>query len=158
MTTGYITAIRTKLLTIIAGADSSLSPQSTHVSADWKVAIDWLEDAAPCVTVRVNEAIFRELIYGKQIGNNKKGAYIQVPFSAHVWAEDVTTSGHMKSETASDLADKIINTLEKYTGDSTSGIMYFFNLTSRESEPDRGPQRLSRFIVEGYMMVKRPRV
>jgi hypothetical protein len=162
-TVGRMTPVKAKMLEIIAGADSTLSPQSTHVRPDWKTAVEYLENNYPIVTLRLGSETVTELIYGRQISSTERGHYVTYSFSAHVWAEksyqlfeagaDETVA---QAKPASDLADKIIDTLEKYNGDATSGICYFDKVTARESEPERGPQRLTRIIIEGFVMVKRP--
>jgi hypothetical protein len=162
-TVGRMTPVKAKMLEVIASADSTLSPQAVHVRPDWKTAVEYLENNYPIVTLRIGSEIVSELIYGRQISSTERGHYITYSFSAHVWAEksyqlfeagaDETVA---QAKPASDLADKIIDTLEKYKGDATSGICYFHNITARESEPERGPQRLTRIILEGFVMVKRP--
>lgn len=162
-TVGRMTTVKAKMLEIITGADSSLSPQATHVRPDWKIAVNYLEDHYPIVTLRLGTETVSELIYGRQISSTERGHYVTYSFSAHVWAEkeyQLFEAGANESiaqaKPASDLADKIIDTLEKYNGDATSGICYFDKVTARESEPERGPQRLTRIIIEGFVIVKRP--
>lgn len=151
---GGISAVKSKVLTLITAADNSLSPQATHVHPNWKTDINYLEENFPVVTVRIGNADVSERVYGRQVGSSNRGTYAIYTISAHVWDEKDTTDPTSKS--ACDLADKIIDKLLNYAGDSTSGICYFSNLTARESEPDpRGPQRLSRVIIEGLIFCKR---
>lgn len=151
---GGISAVKTKVLALISAADSSLSPQVTHVHPNWKTDINYLNENFPVVTVRVGNADVSERVYGRQVGGSNRGTYAIYTFSAHVWNEKDATDPTSKS--ACDLADKIIDYLLNYTGDSTSGICFFSNLIPRESEPDpRGPQRLSRVIIEGLIFCKR---
>jgi hypothetical protein len=162
---GRMTAVKNKMLEIISGADPSLLPQNTHVRGDWKIAINYLETNYPIVTLRLGNVNVIEQIYGRQMSATRRGHYVAYSFSAHVWAEksyqlfDEGADEHQtQARLASDLADIIIDTLEKYNGDETSGICYFDNITARESEPERGPQRLTRIIIEGMILVKRPLV
>lgn len=139
---------------IISNADTSLQPQDKHITGDWRVDTYWLEKALPAVTVKINEATLNERIYGRNISSNQSGHFISVPFSLHVWAENATEG--LKASNALNLADKIVTYLLKYVGDDDSGIRFFYDLTTRESEPERGPQRMSRVIIEGFMFIKRP--
>lgn len=162
---GRMTPVKNKMLEIICGADPSLLPQDTHVRGDWKLAINYFETNYPVVTLRLGSENVVEQIYGRQMNAIQRGHYVIYSFSAHVWGEksyqlfDEGADEHQtQARLASDLADIIIDTLEKYNGDETSGICYFDNITARESEPERGPQRLTRIIVEGFIFVKRPLV
>lgn len=162
---GRISLVTQTMLSIIAGADSTLQPQDTHVSPNWKTAINKLIEDYPIVTLRVGSENVMEKIYGRQLTKTLRGHYVMFAFSAHVWGEkywqlfddvDHEAENVPQAKLASDLADKIIDTLTTYIGDATSGIAYFDRMIVRESEPDRGPQRLTRFIIEGYVLVKRP--
>jgi hypothetical protein len=151
---GGISAVKTKILELISASSSNLSPQATHVHPNWKTDISYLETNFPVVTVRLGPANISEKVYGRQLGNDTRGTYTAYALSMHVWDERASTDPASKN--ACDLADTIINYLLNYTGDSTSGIVYFDALTVRESEPDpRGPQRLCRVIIEGFVFCKR---
>jgi hypothetical protein len=160
---GRMTPVKNAMLSIIAGADASLYPQDTHVRGDWKIAVNYLETNYPVVTLRVGNVDMTEKVYGRQIGGNTRGHFVLYAFSAHVWAEksyQLFEEGSDEQQTqarpASEIADAIIDTLEEYSGDDISGIRWFDKVTARESEPERGPQRLTRFIIEGFVMVRRP--
>jgi hypothetical protein len=151
---GGISAVKTKLLALIVTADSGLSPQASHVFPNWRTDIDFLEEDFPVVTVRLGTVSFPESVYGRKISPSEKGHYAVYPFSAHVWEDKAETDP--KSKPACDLADKIIDVFEKYKGETTgSGIRYFYNVTARESESERGPQQLCRVIIEGFILVGR---
>lgn len=151
---GGISAVKSKLMKIIVDADSSLAPETTHVLPNWRVEVWKLESNFPIVTVRIGPANINELIYGRKVGWNQQGHYVGYQFSLHVWHENASDP-NPKSKNACDLADKIIDVLEMFVGDDDSGIIEFFNITSRESEPERGPQRMSRVIIEGFILAKR---
>jgi len=151
---GGISAVKSKLMEIIVDADSSLAPKNTHVLSNWRIELWKLENDFPIVTVRVGIVNLNELIYGRKVGWNQQGHYVGYQFSLHVWHENADDPDP-KSKNACDLADKIIDVLEMYSGDSTSGIERFYNITSIESEPERGPQRMSRVIIEGFILAKR---
>lgn len=160
---GRMTPVKNAMLEIISGADLSLSPQDTHVRGDWKILTTYLEDNYPVVTLRVGTVNITERIYGRTMDKSTRGHYVTYSFSAHVWAEksyqlfDEGADEHQtQARPASEIADAIIDTLEKYNGDETSGICHFDRVTARESEPERGPQRLTRVIIEGLVLVKRP--
>jgi hypothetical protein len=163
--TGRMTPVKSKMLEIIAGVDSTLQPQKTHVRPDWKTAIQYLEENYPVVTLRLGAENVTEKIYGRQLNSTERGHYVAYSFSAHVWAEksyqlfdEDADEVQAQARPASELADKIIDTLLKYNGDANSGICFFEKITARESEPERGPQRLTRIIIEGFVVVKRPLV
>ncbi len=160
---GRMTPIKNGLMEIIAGADPQLLPQDTHVRADWKILESYLEDNYTVVSVRLGNVDMTERVYGRQIGGQMRGHYVTYAFSAHVWAEksyqlfDEGADEHQtQARLASELADKIIDVLEQYNGDTVSGICWFHNITARESEPERGPQRLTRIIVTGFIIAQRP--
>lgn len=150
---GGISAVKTKVLSLIAAADSSLTPEASHVFPNWRTDIAYLETSYPVVTVKIGIVDVSERIYGRQISSSVRGHFSIYTFSAHVWNTNATTGP--KSANACALADKIIDYLYKYVGDDVSGIRSFINLSGRESEPERGPQRLSRVIIEGFIEVKR---
>jgi hypothetical protein len=162
---GNYSIVTETILSLIASADSSLQPQSTHVLPNWKTPVNYLAENYPVVTLRVGMENLAERIYGRQISSSQRGHFVVYKFSAHVWAEktwQLFQDIDEEDETipvvanASDLADKIISIFLKYTGDDISGIVLFDRITSRESEPERGPQRLTRIIIEGFVLVKRP--
>lgn len=162
-TEGRANPVKTQMLTIIASADPSLSPQETHVRGDWKIGDVYVTENFPVVTLRVGNVDMTERIYGRQIGGNMRGHYVTYAFSAHVWGEksyqmfdDDMDDTQQQAQPASDLADEIIDVLEQYTGDVASGICWFHRILVRESEPERGPQRLTRFIITGFVIAKRP--
>jgi hypothetical protein len=160
---GRMTPVKKQMLGIIANADPSLQPQDTHVRGDWKIMTKYLEDNYPVVTLRVGTLDVTEKIYGRQMTPTQRGHFVTYSFSAHVWAEkpyQLFDEGDNEFESqaryASEIADAIIDALEKYNGDETSGICWFHKITARESEPERGPQRLTRVIIEGFIIAKRP--
>jgi hypothetical protein len=160
---GRMTIVKSTIMDIIAGSDSSLSPKTIHVRGDWKTGNQYLATNYPVVTFRLGAENVTERIYGRQISSSKRGHYVAYSFSAHVWSEksyqlfeEGVDDNQSQAQPASDLADKIIDVFEKYNGDANSGICYFEKITARESEPERGPQRLTRIIIEGFVIVKRP--
>jgi hypothetical protein len=166
-TEGRYSTVTEQMLEIIAGADPSLQPQTTHVLPNWKTPVEYLVTNYPVVTLRVGAQDMTEKIYGRQISSTERGHYVMYAFSAHVWGEktwqlfqdiDEENQAIPQANLASELADKIIDALEKYNGDDTSGIIHFERIISRESEPERGPQRLTRIIITGYVLIKRPLV
>ena len=164
-TQGRHSNVTMALLAIIAGADPSLSPQTTHVLANWKTPANYLEDNYPVVTIRVGNDDLTEKIFGRQMASTQRGLFVTFAFTAHVWGEkswqlfqdvDEENQSEPQANLASDLGDKILDTLMKFTGDVYSGIVYFDKLKMRESEPERGPQRLTRMIISGFILVRRP--
>jgi hypothetical protein len=160
---GGMNNVKTAMLIIISSADSSLSPQNTHVRGDWKIMTSYVENNFPVVTLRLGSEDVSERVYGRQMSGNRRGHYVTYAFSAHVWAEkdyqmfdDDMDDYVLQAKPASELADKIIDVLENFTGDTTSGICWFDKILARESEPERGPQRLTRIIIEGFVIVQRP--
>jgi len=161
---GRITPVKNEMLAIIADADEQLQPQNIHVRPDWKIADYYVIENYPVVTLRLGTVDLTEQLYGRQISKTQRGHFVIYKFSAHVWAEkayqlfDVgADETQAQARPASELADAIMDHLLTFTGgDDTSGIWYFDKLTARESEPERGPQRLTRVIIEGYVIAKRP--
>jgi len=155
--------VKMAMLLIIASADVKLQPQNVHVRGDWKIANYLTSENYPIVTVRMGNVDMTEKVYGRLIGGQMRGHYVTYAFSAHVWGEkstqlfDETMNDTIpQAQPASDITDEIIDVLEQYIGDDVSGICWFYEVKARESEPDRGPQRLTRFIIEGYVTARRP--
>jgi len=162
---GRMTPVKNEMLQIISSSDDQLQPQEIHVRPDWKIADYYVVENYPVVTLRLGTEDMTEHVYGRQLSATQRGHFVTYKFSAHVWAEksyQLFDEGADETQTqakpASDLADKIMDVLLLYTGDETSGIWYFDKLTARESEPERGPQRLTRIIIEGFVLAKRPLV
>lgn len=160
---GRMTAVKMAMLTIIASSSPRLSPQNIHVRGDWKIGDQYVTENFPVVTLRIGNVDVTERVFGRQIGGGIRGHYVAFAFSAHVWAEksyqmfdDTMDDTMSQAQPASDLTDQIIDVLEQYTGDETSGICWFYQVLARESEPERGPQRLTRFIITGFIVVQRP--
>lgn len=164
---GRINPVTVAMLAIIADADSSLQPQTRHVLPNWKTPVNYLETNYPVVTLRVGNVDMTEKIYGRTMFgvSNQRGHFVAYAFTAHVWGEktwqlfediDHEDEAVPQARNASEVADNIIDAFEKFTGDSTSGIVFFDKITARESEPERGPQRLTRFIIAGFVFVQRP--
>lgn len=166
---GGMTVVIEAILQIISGADSSLQPQNIHVLPNWKTPVNYLSENYPVVTLRVGNVDMTEKIYGRTMFGkpNTRGHFVTYAFTAHVWGEkawQLFEDSDQEDETipqvkvAADVADNIIDAFMKFTGDSTSGIVYFDKVTARESEPERGPQRLTRIIIAGLVLVQRPLV
>lgn len=155
VTEGYIYDVKNKLAYFISQADATLQPQDDHVYLNWTTAIYKLTQANfPVVTLRIMPSAARELVYGRKTKSNETGVFIIVSFTAHVFAM-VKTTGNAKAKDAMDLADKIETILLQST-DSATGIQYIYDITKRESEPDRGAKRVSRIIMTGRILVKKP--
>jgi len=156
---GAVSTVKAKLQGYIAAVDVGLSPKEQHVSFNWKNPVI-NDEVCPFITMRLGTAQYTDVVYGRKIGNNQNGQFIVVPFSLHVWNEKLNyemQDGVDESKPTTDLAEKVVTALLRFKNDShVSGICYFYNITSRESEPERGPQNLNRVIIEGFMTVKRP--
>jgi hypothetical protein len=162
---GRIDLVIEAMLQIISGADTLLQPQTTHVLPNWKTSVNYLAENYPVVTLRVGNEDVTERIYGRIMSPTQRGHFVTYAWTAHVWAEktwQLFQDVDQEDETipmvrnAADIADNIIDALTSFTGDSTSGIVYFDRITARESEPERGPQRLTRVIIAGFVLVQRP--
>ena len=157
---GCMSIVKAKVISIIEDSDSSLTPITSpsewhHVIGNWRLK-NWelQESRLPLVTVRLGTGRFTDVAYGRKITSTTHGLYVVYPFSAHVFAINATTG--LKAKNAMDLADAVIEYLENYGGDATSGILYFYEITARESEVEGGPTRFSRIIIEGFISCKRP--
>jgi len=147
--------VKDKLMKLIAASHSDLSPQSTHIFGDWRIKVWKFKKAnMPIVTVRVAPVNINETAYGSQLSSTERGTYATFFFTAHVWEENASSGN--KSDNALNLADSIVTYLTKYSGDTTSGIVFFRDVTYRDSQPETGPQRYSRVIIEGFIFAKRP--
>jgi hypothetical protein len=160
-TVGHMEVVKSKIISIIEDADSSLIPITSpsewhHVVGNWRLK-NWelQESRLPLVTVRLGTGRFTDVAYGRKITSTTHGLYVVYPFSAHVFAINADDPD-LKAKNAMDLADAVIEYLENYGGDSTSGILYFYEMTARESEVEGGPTRFSRIIIEGFISCKRP--
>jgi len=154
---GGLSEIKTKLQEIVASADGNLNPAKDHVLFNWRNPMISGEHV-PIVTMRIGTAQYADMIYGRRVKSNEYGKFIIYPFSLHVWNAKFEYEMQFgdESKPTTNLADKIINKLERFTGDqASSGICYFYGITGRESQPERGPQNLNRVIVEGFMLAKR---
>lgn len=164
-TQGRVSNVTMAMLAIIAAADPSLQPQTQHVLPNWKTPVNYLSENYPVVTLRIGNVDLAETIYGRSMPQGVRGNYVTYAFTAHVWGEkswqlfedvDEENESEPQANLASDLADKIIDVLKSFTGDKYSGIVYFDKIKVRESEPERGPQRLTRMIISGFVNVRRP--
>jgi len=151
---GYEYDVKNKLAYFISQADASLQPQDDHVLLNWKTNIWKLtESKFPVVTLRMMPSASKDFVYGRQVGG-ETGIHIIYSFTAHVFAM-VKATGNAKARDALDLADKIETYLLKQS-DSITGIEHIFDISKRESEPDRGARRVSRVIMTGRILVKKP--
>jgi len=155
---GGISSVKNKIQDLISEVDSKLSPKKDHILFNWRSPVISGE-LCPIVTMRLGTVQYPDVVFGRKIKSTESGQYIIYPFSLHVWNEKLNyeiQEGN-ESKPTTDLADKIITALSKASNDANgSGICYFYNITSRESEPERGPQNLNRVIIEGFIKVKRP--
>jgi len=155
MTQGYMADVKQKIIDLIALADTTING-TAHVLGNWKLSNWELENSKlPIVTIRLGTTGENE-VYGRYIDPSTRGAFITFPFSAHVFNSHSTTTNTLKAKKAMDLADKIVTYLEKVTFDASSGIMYFYDLSVRESDSESGPINYSRVIIEGFVAVRRP--
>jgi hypothetical protein len=157
MTEGYMSTVKSAIVTHISGADATLSPATTHVlpSSDDKM---WKFDTnnLPIVTVRIGPSTDREYIQGRQLGGastKKVGNHVSFFFTAHLFHNINETVDEDKSKTAMDIAEKIKEHLLR-SKDATSGICYYSEITTRETPS--GMARIAKVIIEGYVFVRRP--
>lgn len=157
MTQGHIHTVKSALMQLISLADATLNDEVDfkHVLGNWRLNVWALsDDKFPIVTVRMGPSSDLEVAYGRRIRHNQFGQYVVYSWSAYVFAFHATTED-LVSKTAMDLADAIKTYLAKACH-ATSGIPYIYDMTIRESEPARGSQRISRIIIEGRLIAKRP--
>jgi hypothetical protein len=155
MSEGYMATVKQKVIDLIALADSSLNG-TTHVKGNWRLDA-WELDSSklPVVTVRLGTS-GEANVYGRNLNSTTKGSFVTFPFSAHVFHSHSVVTNTLKAKKAMDLADKIITYLIKVTYDASSGVIYFYGLTARESEAEGGPIQFSRIIIEGFVVARRP--
>jgi len=147
--------IKDRLMIEIASADASLTPQTSHVFADFDIETSVIRNL-PIVTVRINELVW-DLTYGRKIAGGATGNIAVYSFSAHVFATNTVTTNEPRAKDVSILANKIIDQLEKRHNQlGAYGIFDIFDLSARESEPSDGAGKVSRIIIEGKIEVLRP--
>lgn len=154
---GGIDETKKRLQTLIETAEPS-----AHVYRDWYIAQENLYSPVtgpklPIVTLRIGPAAIWDVVYSRLIP--EKGDMALYSFSAHCFASACTESGEEKYKHAHDLADRIITYLNSQDWNSSPhsdyGITDVFDLTARESEPQRSKRKVCRVIIEGVMVVKR---
>lgn len=117
--------VKTKLLTLISNADSTLQPQATHVLGNWKTNIAKLPDSSfPVVTVRITNAAQIDA-WGFRTPTKAYGEYYHYRFTAFVFSDTLTNTR--------ELADKIIDYLLQNNKHVDVGIMDITEVTSREA-------------------------
>lgn len=117
--------IKTKLLTLISLADSTLQPQTTHVLGNWKTNIEKLsDDKFPIVTVRVSDAA-QDSAWGFRTPSKSYGEYYKYRFTAFVFHDTLTNTR--------ELADKIVDYLAQNNKYESEGIIDIIELTIREA-------------------------
>jgi hypothetical protein len=150
---GYMNDVKVKLIEKIVASHVDLTASKVH--ADWKLNVWKLaQSAMPAVTVRIMPSVSKDIAYGRQVSKTQKGLYVIYSFSAHIWA--VRASGSVKAESAQDLADAIETYLLQNAQDTTTGIVYVFDITKRESQPERGAKRYQRIIMNGKILARKP--
>jgi len=152
MTEGYMDAVKDAICTAIAAADNSLDPEDTHVIPSSDENIWTLDpDNLPLVTVRIGPTVDQETAYGRQLGSEKKGLYVMMFFTAHIF--DNRTEDDDAATDVMQLAEKIKNHLLKQD-DSASGLVWYERIRLREARIKSG--MVARVIMEGYVFVRRP--
>jgi hypothetical protein len=153
-TEGYMSTVKYAIVTHISEADATLQPKTTHVlpSTDEQI---WKFDRAnlPLCSLRIGPSTDRELIQGRQLGNGKWGNFVSFFFTAHLFTPINETENLDATQDAMNLAEKIKEHLLR-SDDAVSGIQYYYEITTREAPS--GATRLSKVIIEGYVMVRRP--
>lgn len=166
MTTGGINAIKSRLITLIREADTSLgtTEANTHVFGDWRIAMNKIYSPKtgpklPIVTVRISPAMLQDKFFGRLWNNGEYGEVGMYSFTAHCFAEVCTTSGEEKYKNAHDLADSILRYLASrkwhQSPHSSYPIWDIGDLNARESQPKKGGHKVCRVIIEGNIMIKR---
>jgi len=124
-------------------------PEAT-VSGNWRQDVGELVRNLPFVTVRLSEVLSD--VYDRNIGETSEGSIADYHFSAYIFHSNCNDVGEEKGKHAQNIADRIISYL--VVQPSIIGFD-IYDMTSRESEPERGASRISRVIVEGQINVKR---
>jgi hypothetical protein len=154
MTEGYIDAIKMKLVEHISSADSTLAPSTIHVLPNLDEDM-WKYDTnnMPIVTVRIGPSNIRDEFFGRQLGGAKRGTFKTFFFTAHLFMIINETSNEDKSKNAMQLADKIETKLLT-SKDNDTGIMYYYEITTRQSPS--GMAKIAKVIIEGYIYARKP--
>lgn len=142
-------------MTFISEASADLLPKAEHVLGNWRLNVWQLaSDKFPIVTVRIGPSNIIETAYGRELGGGVSGQYVMYAWSAFVF-EANSDEPNLKAKDAMILADIIMTYLAKKC-DKASGIIHIYDMVVRESEPARGSQRMSRIVVEGRLLARRP--
>jgi len=153
-TEGYMYTIKMKIVDHISEADATLQPKTTHVlpSTDEQI---WKFDQAnlPLCSLRIGPSTDREYLQGRQLGEAKMGNFVSFFFTAHLYALNNNTVNEDKAKTVMNLAEKIKEHLLR-EDDATSGIQHYYEITTREAQS--GMATISKIIIEGYVLVRRP--
>ena len=153
-TEGWMYTVKMKIIDHISGADSSLTPSTTHVlpSSDYDI---WKFDRAnlPICSLRIGPSTDREYLQGRQLGEAKIGNFVSFFFTAHLYTLNNDTVNEDKSKTVMNLAEKIKERLLR-KDDATSGIQHYYEITIRESQS--GMATIAKVIIEGYVLARRP--
>src|SRR4030065_2258135 len=138
--------VKTKLLTLISNSHASLSPQTTHILANWKTNVWKLHYANfPIVTVRIIDG--REAYqYGFKTPTKTHAQYFNYTFTAFVYGRTIDESR--------EIGDSIIDYLAQNNKDRDTGILDIINLIIQERVLERGTQRMYVVVVSGTIMTE----
>lgn len=154
---GGINEIKTQLMDYIEEADSTIT-----CFGNWFEALDNIYGPktglkVPIVYVRISPVTIRHMTYSRSVPES--GSMQTFEFTAHVFDKVCKEAGQEKYKYAHDIADKIMDYLEKINWNSgayaDSAIVDVQEMQARESEPKRGAKRLCRMIIEGTLFAKR---
>lgn len=127
----------------------SAIPEAT-VEGNWREGINEIVRNLPFVTVRMKDVLAD--VYDRNIGESSDGCIAHYPFSLFIFHSNCLESGEEKGKYAQDVADRVMSGLASQPSSIGYDIGEF---SCRESEPERGPHRISRVIVEGSIHIKR---
>jgi len=148
---GYLSALEAALKTHISEADSSLSPEATHVITHLDDYIYNFEpNNFPIVTVRIGKSSNIEAFFGRHLSKTKRGTYITVPFSLTVFHNHSTTNS--KESLAMDIADAIKSKLLVSNAKSV-GLIRYTNISIEKRVSNLGS--VSQAYVEGIIEARR---
>lgn len=157
---GRTNAVKTSIMDRITAA---LAPTNVIVIDAWRMpAYNFDSFSGPLCSVKIGLSKQQKLSYGEYITRKYFGTYFLYTFSIHVIVRyDPIPIGdaEIESQTAYNLANKIITYLRTNNVDEYYGVLDTYQITARESDPSGGAHKgahMARIIIDGYILAERP--
>lgn len=134
---------------LIAAIQTAI-PEGT-VEGSWREHITEVAAHLPFIYVRMSPENITD-VYDRNVGNSITGSPVDDHFTIHIFHSNCNVDGCEHGHFAQDVATRITD----YLAVSPSPVGWDINdLSTRESEPAQGNQRISRVIIEGTIHILR---